>query len=80
MSNLCFVELVEDASFATWVPAITWVCFISISVAITQHDFSTSNVGKGHVDVINFLIWDITWLEVSSINGPVGIVSNNLLF
>jgi hypothetical protein len=79
MSNLCLVELVEDTSFATCVPAITWECFISISVAITQHDFSTSDVGKGQVDVINFLIWDITGLEVSRISRPVSIVPNNLL-
>jgi len=79
VSNLCLGELVEDTSLATRVPAITWVRFIRICVGITHHDFTAFNVGEGHADVINFLVWDIRWLVVSSINGPVGVVPDDLL-
>jgi hypothetical protein len=80
MSNLCLSKLVEDTSLATWVPAITWEGFVRISIRIAHDDFTTLDVSEGEVDIINLVIWDIHWLIVSSIGGPVGVVTDDLLF
>jgi len=79
MSNLSLSKLVKDTSFAAWVPAVTWIGFVGVSVGISQNDFATSDVGKSKVDIINLVIWDITWLIVSTVDRPIGVVTDDLL-